>query len=125
MALHPFFYFSRLGLVKQDTIPAASDNPLDIGDDVWIGDRVTILSGCRRIGRGAVIAAGAVVTRDVPAFAIVGGVPARLIRMRFDPEQIARIENTRWWERDIADIVKDPELSAFLLMDISDSETLG
>ena len=57
-SMHPFFYLSSLGLVAEDTIPLATDNPLQIGHDVWIGARVTILSGCRTIGNGAVIAAG-------------------------------------------------------------------
>ena len=103
--LHPFFYNSCLGLVERDTIPQDRDNPLTIGHDVWIGDRVTILAGCRRIGNGAVIAADAVETRDVPPSAIVGGVPARVIRLRFDAARIARIEASRWWERDVASLV--------------------
>ena len=90
--LHPFFYNAALGLLKRDTIPQDRDNPLYIGHDVWIGDRVTILSGCQNIGNGAVIAAGAVVTHDVPAYAMVGGVPAKLIRMRFDMERVAALE---------------------------------
>lgn len=57
------------------------EQPVWIGDDVWIGDRVTILPGVR-VGRGAVLAAGAVVTRDVPDYAVVAGVPARVIRLR-------------------------------------------
>lgn len=57
------------------------ERPVIIGNDVWIGDRVIILPGVH-IGDGAIIAAGAVVTKDVPAYAIVGGVPAKLIRMR-------------------------------------------
>lgn len=56
-------------------------------DDVWIGARVTILKGVR-IGRGSIVAAGAVVTRDVPPYSVVGGVPAKLIRKRFDAEAI-------------------------------------
>jgi maltose O-acetyltransferase len=56
--------------------------PLTIGDDVWIGRRVMILPGCSRIGRGAVLGAGAVVTRDVPDYAVVGGNPARVLRFR-------------------------------------------
>ncbi len=56
-----------------------------IEDDVWIGARVTILMGTR-IGRGSIIAAGAVVAHDVPAYSIVGGIPAKLIRYRFDKQ---------------------------------------
>jgi acetyltransferase-like isoleucine patch superfamily enzyme len=91
--------------VKQDAIPNVRDNPLTIGNDVWIGDRVLILGGCKSIGNGAVIAAGAVVSRDVAPYAVVGGVPARLIRMRFNEAQIAKIEKSRWWERKISELV--------------------
>lgn len=111
--LHPFFYNADLGLVERDTIPSNADNPLTIGHDVWIGDRVTILSGCRSIGNGAVLAAGAVVTRDVAPYTIVGGVPARPLRARFDAETIARLEESRWWERNIADLIADPPFPAF------------
>lgn len=106
--LHPFFYNSALGLLKKDSIPRDQDNPLVIGHDVWIGDRVTVLSGCRQIGNGAVIAAGAVVTRDVPPYAIVAGVPAMVLRPRFSPQKIALLEQSLWWERDIADLIADP-----------------
>jgi virginiamycin A acetyltransferase len=106
--LHPFFYNSALGFLRHDTIPLDQDNPLSIGHDVWIADRVTILSGCHNIGNGAVIAAGAVVTHDVPAYAVVGGVPARLIRMRLGPEQMATLESSHWWEREIVDLIKAP-----------------
>lgn len=106
--LHPFFYNSVLGLLKEDSIPRDQDNPLVIGHDVWIGDRVTVLSGCTKIGNGAVIAAGAVVTRDVPPYAIVAGVPAMVLRPRFSPDRIALLENSQWWERDIADLVEEP-----------------
>lgn len=57
------------------------EQPVYIGNDVWIGDRVTILAGVH-VGNGAVIAAGAVVTKDVPPYAVVGGVPARVLRFR-------------------------------------------
>lgn len=62
-----------------------------IEDDVWIGSRAIILAGVR-VGRGAVVGAGAVVTRSVTPYAIVGGNPARIIRMRFDPKEVAKHE---------------------------------
>lgn len=68
-----------------------------IGNDVWIGANVLIKSGVR-IGDGAIIAAGAVVTHDVEPYAIVGGVPAKLIRYRFSEDIIKRISESKWWE---------------------------
>lgn len=112
--LHPFFYNSALGLLEKDTIALDQDNPLTIGNDVWIGDRVTILSGCKAIGNGAVLAAGAVVTRDVPPYTIVGGIPAKPIRARFGPDKIMALERSLWWERDIASLIKAPPFDAFL-----------
>ncbi|MDF2494180.1 MAG: hypothetical protein K0S66_1114 [Sphingomonas sp.] len=101
MTQHPFFYNAKLGHVAHDTIGAEEENPLRIGNDVWIGDRVTIVGGCRSVGDGAVIAAGAVVTRDVAPFSIVGGVPARVIGQRFSPEVAATIARSRWWAFDL------------------------
>lgn len=67
-----------------------------IGSDVWIGANAIILSNVS-IGDGAIIAAGSVVSRDVPPYAIVGGIPARIIRYRFDDQTIARLMKIRWW----------------------------
>lgn len=64
-------------------------DPVVIKDDVWVGERVMITPGVT-INRGAVIAAGSVVTRNVPSYAIVGGIPAKLIKFRFDRETIKR-----------------------------------
>lgn len=73
------------------------NNPsVNIGNDVWIGDNVIILPGVK-IGDGAVVAAGGVVTRDVPPYAIVGGVPTRIIKYRFTSEQIQILERIKWW----------------------------
>lgn len=71
--------------------------PIVIGNNVWIGDRATILSGAR-IGNGAIIGAGAVVTGEVEPFTIVGGSPAKPIRKRFSDEVIAALEALAWWE---------------------------
>ncbi|MDF2813204.1 MAG: chloramphenicol acetyltransferase [Microvirga sp.] len=68
-----------------------------IGHDVWLGSGATILSGVT-IGNGAVIAAHALITRDVPPYAIVGGNPAKVIRYRFDEETIAALLEARWWD---------------------------
>lgn len=67
------------------------DKPVVIEDDVWVGANVTILKGVR-IGRGSVVAAGAVVTKSFPPYSVIGGVPARLLKMRFTPEEIQQHE---------------------------------
>lgn len=69
---------------------AFSKGDIVVGDDVWIGYGATIMSGVH-IGQGAVVAAGAVVTKDVPPYAIVGGVPAKVIKYRFEPEMIKEL----------------------------------
>jgi chloramphenicol O-acetyltransferase type B len=68
----------------------------DIGSDVWIGYRAIIMQGVT-IGNGAVIGAGAVVTGDVPAYAIVGGVPAKILKYRFDEMTRDQLESSEWW----------------------------
>ena len=93
----PIFY-EQWGLDSKN-IRDAWDNKGDIviGNDVWIGYEAVILSGVT-VGDGAVIGTRAVVTKDVPPYTIVGGVPARPIRRRFDPQTIARLEELRWWD---------------------------
>lgn len=72
---------------------------VEIGNDVWIGYDVKILSGVH-IGDGAIIATGSTVTSDVEPYSIVGGVPARQIRKRFSDEEIAFLEQLKWWNRE-------------------------
>jgi len=97
-SLHPFFYNPSLGVVREETI---SRGRLVIGHDVWIGRNALILPQVSRIGNGAVIGAGAVVTRDVPPYAVVAGNPARVIRYRFEAAVQAELESSRWWEQPI------------------------
>ncbi len=84
------------GLEKYE---ALSKGDIVIEDDVWIGVRATILSGVH-IGQGAVVAAGSVVTEDVPPYAIVGGVPAKIIRYRFNSEVIQRLLKINYYNLD-------------------------
>lgn len=71
-----------------------------IEDDVWIGNGAIIRQGVR-VGSGAVIASGAVVTRDVKPYSIVAGVPARVIRSRFEEKEVQKLLSIKWWDWDI------------------------
>jgi len=84
----------RATSIKHETI---SKGDVVIGNDVWLGYKSLILSGIS-IGDGAVIAAGSIITKDVPPYAIVGGNPAKIIRYRFSDDIIARLLKTKWWE---------------------------
>jgi len=102
VSMHPAFY----SILKQAQITFVSEPcfeefaPIRIGNDVWIGARVIILDGIS-VGNGAIVGAGAVLTKDVPAYAVVGGVPARVLRYRFQPDEIDFLEKLKWWDRDI------------------------
>lgn len=79
---------------------------ISIGNDVWIGTNATLV-GNITIGDGAIVAAGAVVTKDVPPYAIVAGVPAKILRYRFTEEEIAFLMKLQWWEKDEAWIAEN------------------
>jgi acetyltransferase-like isoleucine patch superfamily enzyme len=96
ISLHPYFYNTKLGISQAETMPPRA---LHISDDVWIGANAVLLPGCGRIGRGAVIGAGAVVTRDVPDYAIAAGNPARIIRERFPAHVQQALQETGWWTK--------------------------
>ncbi|WP_428813253.1 CatB-related O-acetyltransferase [Vibrio makurazakiensis] len=76
--------------------------PVIIGNDVWIGQNVSLKAGVE-VGNGAVIAANAVVTKNVPDYAVVGGVPAKIIKYRFSQETIAKLLTFKWWNYHYAD----------------------
>lgn len=97
----PMFYSLR----KQTMTTFATEQrfdelrpPVKIGNDCWIGARV-FLAGGVTIGDGAILLAGAVVTKDIPPYAIAGGVPARVLRYRYDEETIAFLLRTQWWNQ--------------------------
>ena len=95
---YPGFYTNSeyYRVEKQYDFTGEEYKQVEIGHDVWIGARATILDGVK-IGDGAVIAAGAVVTKDVPSYAIVGGVPAKVIKYRFDENRVKELLVEQWW----------------------------
>lgn len=107
ISTHPAFHLASShlgrGFVLEDRYTACERTV--IGSDVWLGLRSIILDGIR-VGDGAIVGAGAVVTKDVAPYAVVAGVPARLLRYRFDQETIEFILGTRWWDKDDAWLAK-------------------
>jgi len=98
LSTYPFpIFFEEWGLDKKH-VKSAWDNKGDIviGNDVWIGYEAVILSGVH-IGDGAIIGTRAVVTKDIPPYTIVGGIPAKEIKKRFDEETISKLQQIQWW----------------------------
>ena len=110
VSTHPAFYSARkqagFSYVSEEKfcefqyIDAARQIAVVIGNDVWIGSFVRILEGVS-IGDGAVIGAGALVTKNVPPYAVVGGVPAKILRYRFSDDIIRVVNQSNWWNRTV------------------------
>lgn len=90
-----------------------------VGNDVWIGERVMIMGGIT-IGDGAVIGAGAIVTRDVPPYAVVAGIPAKVIRFRFSETMIQKLLQLKWWN--LEDDVLKQNLNLFQTEDLTEDD---
>lgn len=103
VSTHPIFFSPskqcQISFADQSYFPEYGN--IDIGNDVWVGDNVIIVNDVT-IGDGSIIAAGSVVTKDVPPYAIVGGVPARIIKYRFDDSTIEKLLRLKWWDNDIS-----------------------
>ncbi len=104
----PLFYRKRntfgVTVVGED-LDFEEYRPVEIGNDVWIGARAMVMDGVR-IGHGAVVAAGAVVTKDVEPYTIVGGVPAKILGKRFDDGKANRLTEAGWWDLPVGEIAE-------------------
>lgn len=104
---HPILYNPVAGYVQKDKLNRPK---LIVGHDVWIGEGAIILPNVNFIGNGAIIGAGSIVTKDVEPYSIVVGNPSQEIGKRFSEEVILKLENSRWWEMDKDELIKNIEV---------------
>jgi len=109
LSTHPFCYAKRYGFTKDKFSEIEYSGYTYIGNDVLISANAIILAGVR-IGNGAIIGAGAVVTKNVEPYSIVAGVPAKLIKYRFDKKNIEKLLEIKWWDMDENKLRKSIEL---------------
>ena len=111
LTTHPFLHNKKYNILEEQDLLATSkfDRQCKIGHDVWIGCNATILRGVT-IGDGAVIGANSLVNKDVPPYAIVGGVPARIIKYRFSNEIIKELLSIKWWNWSVDCIKKNKHI---------------
>jgi len=95
LSTHPFLFSKKYSSLIISDISAKE---LVIDHDAWIGAHAVILPGCQRIGVGAIVGAGSVVTKNVEPYTIVAGNPARYVRHRFDSDKVKRVLKSHWWE---------------------------
>ncbi len=109
---------------EEDVVKHRSEeNRVIIGNDVWVGSHVLINGGVH-IGDGACVGAGAVVVKDVPPYAIVGGVPAKVIRYRFPPDVIEELLRMKWWNMDEDFLKQHVELFQKCIKDIDSVKSI-
>ena len=101
---HGLFFNSKLCLCEEDLVEYTS---LTIGSDVWIGEGAIVMPSVKEIGHGAVVAAGAVVNKNVPPYAVVVGNPARVVRFRFPPPVIEELLASKWWEKSLEELIAE------------------
>lgn len=101
---YPFAIFGN-GWEEKMSVEATSKGDIIIGNDVWLGYNATIMPGVK-IGDGAIVATNSVVTRDIPAYHIVGGNPAQIIRKRFDDDIISFLLELKWWDWSLEKLTK-------------------
>ena len=122
ISTNSIFYGHKVKEIRSDwvrSIKIDEYKKVEIGNDVWIGEFVTIKGGLK-IGDGAIIGTRAMVTKDVPPYAIVVGVPAKVVKYRFDKETINKLLEIKWWDLKETEIEK--RLEAFTIFDISKKE---
>ena len=105
VSTHPIFYSDKKQTQKGFSEKSVFEEhaPVEIGNDVWVGANSVIADGVK-IGDGAIVAFGAAVAGDVPPYAVVGGVPAKVIKYRFEKEDIKSLLAIKWWNKDIEEI---------------------